>query len=175
MSKHTRFDKYCSVCGTHYLYCGQCKDYELLPKWMDSYDSENCKDLYNVCAGFVNKWLSDEQEIARLKSLDLSYVDKLPQWMQDAIKEMQKIDEQSAAKLVVQSALEADVTEVVTTKDEVVKQDEQNELPTVYDHTVTEADVAEEEPPKTTTTFAKYEPKNKSNTKSNKSKYYTKK
>ena len=76
----TRADRYCTVCGDHYLYC-RCQEY-------DAYCSANCKDLYNITAGYLNEWLDKEVEIARLESADISKIDQFPQWMQDTIKEM---------------------------------------------------------------------------------------
>ena len=84
----TRADRYCTVCGDHYLYC-RCQEYSHMEPWHDAYDTENCKNLYNITAGWINGWLDKEVEIARLNKCDLSKMDKFPQWMQDTIKEMQ--------------------------------------------------------------------------------------
>ena len=58
---------------------------------MDTFDTENCQTLYNICAGFVNGWLSKEEEANRLKDTDLSYFDELADWMKEAIVEMKKL------------------------------------------------------------------------------------
>lgn len=83
----TRADRYCTVCGDHYLYC-RCQEYANMEPWHDAYCSANCKDLYNITAGYLNEWLDKEVEIARLESADISKIDQFPQWMQDTIKEM---------------------------------------------------------------------------------------
>ncbi len=83
----TRADRYCTVCGDHYLYC-RCQEYENMEPWHDAYCSENCKNLYNITAGWINNWLDKEVEITRLEKSDVSKIKKFPQWMQDVIKEM---------------------------------------------------------------------------------------
>lgn len=85
----TRADRNCTVCGDHYLYC-RCAEYAHLEPWHDAYCSANCKDLYNITAGWINGWLDKEVELGRLNAADLSKVDRFPQWMQDTIKEMKE-------------------------------------------------------------------------------------
>lgn len=97
--KNSRFDKYCTICGKHYEYCPTCSRFKNMERWHDAYCSSNCKELYNVLAGFLNNWLPPEVEAARLQKLDLSYKNKLPQWMQVAIKNLQKVDTSNAAAI----------------------------------------------------------------------------
>lgn len=99
MAKKNRFDKYCTICGKHYEYCSTCSRFKNMERWHDAYCSSNCKELYNVLAGFLNNWLPPEVEAARLQKLDLSYKNKLPQWMQVAIKNLQKVDTSNAAAI----------------------------------------------------------------------------
>lgn len=91
----TRADRYCTICGEHYLYC-RCQEYDHMEPWHDAYCSANCKDLYNITAGYLNGWMEKEVEIARLEKADLSKIEKFPQWMQDTIKEMQNYKNESA-------------------------------------------------------------------------------
>ena len=119
-----KFERSCSVCGKKYEYCPNCSDFDHLPRWMDAYCSETCKDLYNITAGFINKWLEPEVEAARLTKVDLSYMDKLPAWMKTAIKEIQKVDTQNAS--AINEALEdkKEVENKVEEKEEVEKKEE---------------------------------------------------
>jgi len=88
-----------------------------MERWHDAYCSKNCKDLYNVLAGFLNNWLSPEVEAARLSELDLSYQDKLQPWMQDAIKQLQKVDTSSAK--AINAALKEDVIDDIKSENNV--------------------------------------------------------
>ena len=92
MAKEKRFDRYCTVCGKYYEYCPTCSRFAHMERWHDAYCSENCKDLYNVTAGFMNHWQEPEVEAARLQKLDLSYKNKLPAWMQLAINDIKRVD-----------------------------------------------------------------------------------
>lgn len=83
-----RAERICSVCKAKYLYCN-CQEYQHMERWHDAYCTENCKNLYNITAGWINGWLDKEVELSRLSKSDLSRIDQFPQWMQDTIKEMQ--------------------------------------------------------------------------------------
>lgn len=112
-----RFEKTCSCCNKIYQYCSTCSDFDHMERWHDAYCSKNCKDLYNVLAGFLNNWLSPEVEAARLSELDLSYQDKLQPWMQDAIKQLQKVDTSSAK--AINAALKEDVIDDIKSENNV--------------------------------------------------------
>lgn len=87
-----KYARNCSCCKKITYYCPRgCAEFKHIEPWHDAYCSLNCKDLYNICAGFVNGWLTPEQEAERLKDMDLSYEKDLSDWMQDAIKEMKKL------------------------------------------------------------------------------------
>lgn len=100
-----RFDKVCSVCKKEYKYCSQCSDFDHLPRWMDAYCSQNCKDLYNIAAGWLNGWKDKDVEIDRLNNIDLSKMNDYPQWLKDVIKDMnlyiesKKVDNKKAESL----------------------------------------------------------------------------
>ena len=100
--KISRFDRTCTICGKKYEYCATCSKFSHLPRWMDAYCSENCKDLYNITAGWANNWLDKDVEIARLEKCDLTNIDKYPQWMRDIIKEMQSYKPQVSAEAIEQ-------------------------------------------------------------------------
>ena len=44
--------KTCIFCGKEYQYCPNCKDYSSYPTWMFNFDTEKCRDLYNVMGGY---------------------------------------------------------------------------------------------------------------------------
>lgn len=98
MAKDDKYLRKCSVCGKEYHYCSRgCSKYAHLPKYMDAYCSLDCKELYNITAGFINNWQTPEVEAARLSKIN--YKDKfknLPRWMQDAIKQIEQVDTSNA-------------------------------------------------------------------------------
>lgn len=131
----SKFDRTCSVCGTHYEYCGVCSQYQHLPRWMDAYCSENCKDLYNITAGWINGWLDKEVELARLNKSDLSKKDQFPKWMRDTIKQMKAYVPE----------VSMDAVEKVLSETEETKED--NETSTVKEDEVVENKEVEETKP----------------------------
>ena len=130
-----KFDRACTVCGKHYEYCPTCSRFAHMERWHDAYCSQNCKDLYNVTAGYINHWLDPEVEAVRLKELDISYKDKLPHWMQNAIAEMNKIkfiDSDATAQESTEEDVKVDVEEAPPEKssdEPVAKQEVKHEDP----------------------------------------------
>lgn len=103
MAKSNSTERSCSICNKKYHYCNRgCKDYSHLPRWMDAYCSETCKEVYNICAGFVNNWLDPEVEAARLEELHLDneYINKLSDDMKTIIRKIQKIDTKNSAAIM---------------------------------------------------------------------------
>jgi len=103
LAKSNSTERSCSICNKKYHYCNRgCKDYSHLPRWMDAYCSETCKEVYNICAGFVNNWLEPEVEAARLAELHLDdeYINKLSDDMKSIIRKIQKIDTKNSAAIM---------------------------------------------------------------------------
>ena len=42
----------CIACQNSYQYCPHCGDYARYPKWMNEFDTEACKELFNVISGY---------------------------------------------------------------------------------------------------------------------------
>lgn len=114
-----KFERSCSICSTKYQFCPNCSDFDKLPRWMDAYCSERCKEIYNITAGFLNHWLEPEIEAARLSelTLDKEYIEKLPDWMKDAINQLQQVDTTNAKAIM--SALKDESSEVKPAAEEV--------------------------------------------------------
>lgn len=106
-----KFERTCSCCQTKYSYCPNCSEFDKLPRWMDAYCSENCRELYNITAGWINDWLDKDEEIARLEKADLSRIDKFPEWMQKVISEMKNYKPQVSVDVHLNVLSENDVPE----------------------------------------------------------------
>lgn len=107
-----KYMRTCPVCSQRYAYCSRgCTEYKNLPRFMDTFDRENCSILYNICAGFVNGWLSKEEEANRLKKADLTYFDDLADWMKEAIIEMKKLWKDETTKKVEPEKVETEKVE----------------------------------------------------------------
>ena len=47
-----RNNKTCILCGNKYSYCSGCAEFDHLPRWMECYCSENCKDIFNILSSY---------------------------------------------------------------------------------------------------------------------------
>ena len=134
MAKKIKYERTCTVCGNHYIFCTRgCGESNVGPElWHDAYDRLLCKELFNITCGYLNNWLAPEVEAARLKEFDSEltdeYLAKIPQWMQDAVKELRKLDTQNAAAINAvlkdEPVKEVKVEEVKEEKIEEVKSEE---------------------------------------------------
>lgn len=52
----------CLSCGNKYDHCNHCGDGQSKPSWFNLYDSEECKDLYNVVSGY-NMGIKQKYEV----------------------------------------------------------------------------------------------------------------
>ena len=67
-----KYHKKCLCCGTSYEYCGNCYDYRNYPLWMNSFCSENCKNIFEYCTNYNFQLITKEQAKAALSKCDLS-------------------------------------------------------------------------------------------------------
>lgn len=58
MSGHNRK---CLVCGKEYSYCMYCEKDKNKPTWMNSYDSENCRTIFETLVDYNLKNISADQ------------------------------------------------------------------------------------------------------------------
>lgn len=58
-------NRICLTCGKAYSYCPNCTEDELKPTWMALYDTENCREIFNILtdynAGLINADKADEK------------------------------------------------------------------------------------------------------------------
>lgn len=84
-------NKKCILCGKVYSYCNSCSEFDHLPRWMECYCSENCKNIFNALSAYNMKTLPVENIIATLKTSNLE-VEKYHKANQGYIKEILALD-----------------------------------------------------------------------------------
>lgn len=67
-----RYPRACLCCGKTYSYCSSCWDYRALPLWMNSFCSDNCKDIFETCADYNFELITKEEAKELLSACDLS-------------------------------------------------------------------------------------------------------
>ena len=96
-------NKKCILCGKVYSYCNSCSEFDHLPRWMDCYCSENCKEIFNALSAYNMKTRPVESIIATLKASNLE-IEKYHEANQRYIKEILEKDAAVPAEPVAESA-----------------------------------------------------------------------
>ena len=66
--------KTCSICGTEYKYCNNCKSDINQPRWKFLFDKENCKNIWEIINGYKTNALDAEAAKKALDKCDTSKV-----------------------------------------------------------------------------------------------------
>lgn len=107
-----RNNKKCILCGKVYSYCNSCSEFDHLPRWMECYCSENCKEIFNALSAYNMKTRPVESIIDTLKASNLE-VEKYHEANQRYIKEILEKDAATPAEPVVESAPQEVPTEEI--------------------------------------------------------------
>lgn len=60
----------CLMCETEYKYCPYCRDYDQQPRWKTTFDREECKNVYDILAGYYSGHYP--KDIAKEKLLNVN-------------------------------------------------------------------------------------------------------
>ena len=71
-----KLNKQCFVCGEKYSYCYSCPSDLQNPTWRTLFDTENCKNIFNILCRHGQGKITDEETRNLLNECDLTYVDK---------------------------------------------------------------------------------------------------
>ena len=64
----------CLTCGKKYHYCINCNGEDWQYAWMRTWDTENCRDIFNTITEAKNDMITKKEAQDRLKKLDQSNV-----------------------------------------------------------------------------------------------------
>ena len=67
-----KYERICIMDKQHYEYCPSCNKYSHLPRWMMSFCSDNCHDIFGVFCSYSRGEITKAEAKARLESLDTS-------------------------------------------------------------------------------------------------------
>ena len=67
-----KLNKICYVCNKSYKHCYSCPSDLNHPSWMEMFDTENCKNIFNILCKHGQKMITDEETRMQLKDCDLS-------------------------------------------------------------------------------------------------------
>ena len=80
-----RKNKTCILCGNKYSYCSGCAEFDHLPRWMECYCSENCKDIFNILSSYNMNHKTKEEAKALLEKCDLTMTDTYSEFNKNCI------------------------------------------------------------------------------------------
>ena len=109
----SKFDKECILDHTKYLYCSGCSDYAKYPRWMESFCSDNCRQIFNTVMEYRAGVKTGLQAKAALSKLDLSGKDHFDNGIKEFVTAiMAEKDEEPVVEVKEHKADEPKVEEV---------------------------------------------------------------
>ncbi len=112
-----RNNKTCILCGNKYSYCSGCAEFDHLPRWMECYCSENCKDIFNILSSYNMNHKTKEEAKALLEKCDLTMTDTYSEFNKNCINsimadEISTLDETTADETIKPVATVGKITTV---------------------------------------------------------------
>lgn len=95
MSKANRI---CKTCGKAYFYCNNCNKKNADPQWMLMWDTENCKNVFEIVSNYAQKVDSKAVAKKKLSKCDLSKQYTFNEKIRDLIDEIM-FEEKSETKV----------------------------------------------------------------------------
>lgn len=77
----SKFAKRCILCQHDYKYCGSCSKYANYPRWMESFDNDNCHTIFNLIMDYRTGTKTPAECKKVMEACDLSYRDKFSEGM----------------------------------------------------------------------------------------------
>lgn len=81
-------NRICLTCGKAYEYCGSCNDNLRFPVWMNIFDTENCKNIFETVSDYAQKMITKDCANEKLSKCNLSHVDNLKDNIKKLVKEI---------------------------------------------------------------------------------------
>lgn len=64
----------CIVCGSEYSYCPFCFEDRNKPTWMNMFDKQDCKDLFDIGCAFEQGKMSANEAAKKINGKDISNI-----------------------------------------------------------------------------------------------------
>ena len=92
----------CICCQKEYEYCPNCGEYSSYPTWMAEFDTETCKEIFNIVSAYNTNLVGENEVKAVVKKFDVTDFNQFVKGVSDTLKkacnkvEEPKKDEPSA-------------------------------------------------------------------------------
>lgn len=75
----------CATCGKKYAYCSSCYEDRLKPAWMNEFDCEGCKSIFEIATKFNLKMISQSEAQSALNKIVLKPIEQYTKVIQNDI------------------------------------------------------------------------------------------
>lgn len=86
-------DRRCVVCGGKYQYCPTCSQDRNKPLWMNEFDTESCKDIFQICTDFNVGIKNKSEALTALEKCDLTNEKNFAEYIKIDIAHIREKDE----------------------------------------------------------------------------------
>lgn len=109
-------NKTCILCQKKYTYCGSCRSHAISePSWRNAWDTENCKNIFEILATYINGNVSAVDAKKQLIEFDLKDKDSYSPKMKKAADEIMAAEIPAEEVTMVSPAVvETDPVDVAT-------------------------------------------------------------
>lgn len=85
-------NRVCLCCGNAYEYCGTCRKNVNLPAWKNLFDTENCKDVFQIVSDYEQKAIDKERARKMISACDVTktFVPKIKKTLEEITAEPKK-------------------------------------------------------------------------------------
>lgn len=104
----SKFAKRCILCQHDYQYCGSCSKYANYPRWMESFDNDNCHTIFNLIMDYRTGTKTPAECKKAMEACDLSYRDKFSEGMNAFVTAILSVTEEPEEAEVIEKEVEAE-------------------------------------------------------------------
>lgn len=93
-------NRVCLCCGNAYEYCGTCRKNVNLPAWKNLFDTENCKEIFQIVSDYEQKAIDKEKAKKMISACDIkqTFKDKIKKTVDEITAEPKKETENRTVK-----------------------------------------------------------------------------
>lgn len=104
----SKFAKRCILCQHDYQYCGSCSKYANYPRWMESFDNDNCHTIFNLIMDYRTGTKTPAECKKAMEACDLSYRDKFSEGMNAYVTAILSVTEEPEVAGATEKEVEAE-------------------------------------------------------------------
>ena len=109
-----RHNRVCLTCGKSYTYCNSCTDDIHLPVWKNIFDTENCKNIFEIVSDYEQKVIDKEKAKNKLLKYDLSNKGEFKPHVKKIIEEIIFVEEKQIKDVNIKQESEENTDKILS-------------------------------------------------------------